>query len=113
MSRHPDTPILPDLLRSGLRVVFCGTAPGHVSAAAGHYYAHPQNKFWRTLHAISLTPQLLTPAEFPKLLDYGLGLTDIAKHAAGMDKDLPKDSLGPAPTGALRARMLKYRPKIL
>ena len=82
-------PVLPDVLRPGLKVVFCGTAAGTVSAARGWYYAHPQNKFWRALHAIGLTPRLLPPAEFAELPRYGVGLTDIAKHVSGMDKELP------------------------
>src|ERR1700689_3270987 len=96
------SPILPDLLRPKLAVVFCGTAPGHVSAAAGHYYAHPQNRFLRTLYAVGLTPRLLTPDEFKELPDWGIGLTDIAKHGSGMDKELPKQSLGPAAILSLR-----------
>jgi TDG/mug DNA glycosylase family protein len=44
-------PVLPDLLRPGLRIVFCGTAAGTVSAARGVYYAHPQNRFWSALYA--------------------------------------------------------------
>jgi TDG/mug DNA glycosylase family protein len=78
-------PVLPDLLMPGLCVVFCGTAAGSVSAAKGQYYAHPQNKFWRTLHAVGLTPRLFAPAEFPLLPSLGIGLTDIAKHVSGMD----------------------------
>ena len=54
-----ETPILPDVLAPGLRLVFCGTAAGTVSAARRCYYAHPQNKFWRTLYAVGLTPRLL------------------------------------------------------
>jgi double-stranded uracil-DNA glycosylase len=106
-------PILPDLLLPELRVVFCGTAPGHVSAAAGHYYAHPQNRFWRTLHATGLTPRLLTPSEFRTLPEWGIGLTDIAKHASGMDKELPKQSLGLAAIAALKKRILACRPSTL
>ena len=106
-------PILPDLLQPDLRVVFCGTAPGHVSAAAGHYYAHPQNKFWRTLYAVGLTPRLLSPDEFRTLPSRGIGLTDIAKHVSGMDKELPKQSLGPTAISSLRKRILACRPGIL
>ncbi|MFC7609612.1 uracil-DNA glycosylase family protein [Teichococcus aestuarii] len=43
-------PVLPDLLAPGLRLVFCGSAPGLVSAARGAYYAHPGNRFWGILH---------------------------------------------------------------
>ncbi len=38
-------PVLDDMLASGLRIVFCGTAPGRLSAEQQAYYAHPQNKF--------------------------------------------------------------------
>ena len=41
-------PVLPDVLMPGLRVVFCGYAPGTASAHAGAYYAGPGNRFWST-----------------------------------------------------------------
>ncbi|MDR3449564.1 MAG: mismatch-specific DNA-glycosylase [Alphaproteobacteria bacterium] len=106
-------PILPDLLAPGLRIVFCGTAAGTVSAARGHYYAHPQNKFWRALHAAALTPRLLRPDEFPELLTFGIGLTDIAKHVSGMDKELPPRSLGNAACADLRQRIAAHQPSLL
>ena len=86
--------ILPDVLAPGLRIVFCGTAAGAVPAARGFYYAHPQNRFWRALHAAGLTPRLLAASEFATLPAYGLGLTDIAKSVSGMDKQLPPGALG-------------------
>jgi len=101
------------VLRPGLRVVFCGTAPGHVSAARRAYYAHPQNKFWRTLHAIGLTPRRLDPAEFALALQWGVGLTDIAKQVSGMDRQLPAGSLGRAACAALAAKVLAAQPAIL
>lgn len=33
-------PILPDVLQPNLNIVFCGTAPGTVSAQRGAYYAN-------------------------------------------------------------------------
>jgi double-stranded uracil-DNA glycosylase len=110
---HAKSPLVPDLLQPGLKLVFCGTAPSRVSAAAGHYYAHPQNKFWRTLHAVGLTPRLFAPAEFRDLLAHGIGLTDIAKFASGQDNQLPKRSLGADAIGALRQRITEYQPGIL
>jgi len=106
-------PILPDLLQPDLRLVFCGTAAGSVSAARGHYYAHPQNRFWRTLHAVGLTPRRLAPAEYPLLLDYRIGLTDLAKFVSGMDRELPSGSLGRAACEQLAARIGAVQPKIL
>ena len=75
--------VLPDLIKPGLRIVFCGTAAGNVSAARGAYYAHPQNRFWSALHAYGLTPRKLEPEDYPDLPRWGVGLTDIAKHASG------------------------------
>jgi len=105
--------VLPDRLKPGLKLVFCGTAAGRQSALSGTYYAHGQNKFWTTLHKVGLTPRLFAPGEYEMLLDLGIGLTDIAKHVYGMDHQLPKDALGADAVAALKARILKARPQIL
>src|SRR5205085_11021447 len=63
--------ILPDRLRPGLKLVFCGTAAGRQSALQQAYYAHGQNKFWKTLHRVGLTPQLFLPQDYEKLWDLG------------------------------------------
>jgi TDG/mug DNA glycosylase family protein len=105
--------ILPDRLKPGLKLVFCGTAAGRVSARQQAYYAHGQNKFWKTLHAVGLTPRQFAPHEYELLWDHGIGLTDIAKHDFGMDHQLPRDALGGDAAAALRARVLKVQPAIL
>ncbi|HEX5352447.1 MAG TPA: mismatch-specific DNA-glycosylase [Rhodanobacteraceae bacterium] len=106
----PSPPILPDVLAPGLRLVFCGTAPGTRSAREGAYYAHPGNYFWRTLFETGLTPQRLTPLEFPRVLDFGIGLTDVAKHHFGSDAELPGAAFDAA---ALRRKLVRYRPRII
>ena len=80
--------ILPDVLRPGLRIVFCGSAAGRLSAQAGAYYAHPGNKFWPTLYRIGLTPRRLAPEQFGELPKYGMGLTDLCKAEFGADSEL-------------------------
>jgi TDG/mug DNA glycosylase family protein len=80
--------ILRDFLEPGLDLVLCGTAPGPVSAARGHYYANPGNRFWRTLHEVGLTPRLMRPAEDHLLPRLGIGLTDLVKTRSGLDRDL-------------------------
>ena len=105
--------ILPERLKPGLKLVFCGTAAGRQSALQQAYYAHPQNKFWPTLYAIGLTPRLFAPQDYPALWDLGIGLTDIAKYSYGMDHQLPKDSLGQSAAEALRARIRKVAPRLL
>jgi len=106
-------PVLPDRLRPGLKLVFCGTAAGRQSALQGAYYAHGQNKFWTTLHRIRLTPHLFAPRDYEKLWELGIGLTDIAKFTYGMDHQLPRDALGADAVAALKARILKAKPRIL
>ena len=106
-------PILPDRLKPGLTLVFCGTAAGRQSALQKAYYAHPQNKFWKTLHQTGLTPRLFTPQDYPLLWELGIGLTDIAKFDFGMDHQLPRGALGPDAADALRRRIAKAAPQFL
>jgi len=105
--------VLPDRLKPGLKLVFCGTAAGRQSALQQAYYAHGQNKFWATLYDVGLTPRLFSPHDYEKLWDLGIGLTDIAKFAYGMDHQLPRDALGPKAVAALQARIRKAGPAIL
>lgn len=80
--------ILPDLLAPDLDLVLCGTAPSRISAARSAYYANPGNRFWQTLAEIGLTPHRFAPAEYPALLDLGIGLTDLNKAEFGSDAEL-------------------------
>ena len=105
--------VLPEQLRPGLKLVFCGTAAGRKSALEGAYYAHGQNKFWKTLHAVGLTPRLFAPQDYPLLNALDIGLTDIAKFTFGMDHQLPKDALGAEAAEALRKRIIKFAPRHL
>lgn len=105
--------VLPDVLRPGLDILFCGTAAGTVSAQRGAYYAHPQNKFWRVLFAVGLTPRLIKPEEYGELPRWGLGLTDLAKYVSGMDRELPARALGNEACAALTAKVRAIEPKLL
>jgi TDG/mug DNA glycosylase family protein len=93
--------VLPDILQPGLRLILCGTAAGSVSAAKRAYYAGPGNKFWRVLYEVGLTPYQIRPSDYPVLLSFGIGLTDLAKHFSGADTDLPK--------GCFDAAMLRQK----
>ncbi|MBB6097042.1 TDG/mug DNA glycosylase family protein [Deinobacterium chartae] len=102
--------IVPDLLRENLRLVFCGTAPSRISARARAYYANPENKFWRTLHQVGLTPELVRPQDYARLLEWDIGLTDIAKRHSGVDAALPREAFAPL---ELTEKVLRYRPRTL
>jgi double-stranded uracil-DNA glycosylase len=103
-------PVLEDLLRPGLRLVFCGTAASRRSAEVGAYYAGPGNKFWRTIHAVGLTPRLLMPAEWRALDALGIGFTDMAKAHFGMDRELPA---GAFDASRVKAAIEEHQPEIL
>ena len=104
------TYLVPDLLASDLKLVFCGTAPSKASAAAKAYYAKPGNKFWPALHAVGITPRRFAPQEYPGLLALGIGLTDLCKVHSGVDAELPE---GAFDTTAFARKLKKYRPKIV
>ena len=102
--------VLPDILANGLKVVFCGTAPGNVSAKAGAYYANNSNKFWEMLHKMGLTKEKKEAKDFRKVLTEGIGLTDMAKEQFGMDKVLKKHDFDKE---AFEEKIVKYQPKVL
>ncbi|ODM77302.1 mismatch-specific DNA-glycosylase [Bradyrhizobium elkanii] len=99
---------LPDQLRANLRLVFVGTAASTRSAAVGHYYAHPGNRFWRALHEAGITPRRYRPDEFAALLALGIGFTDLSKTGAGMDHEISRQSFDVV---GFRAKIATYRPK--
>ena len=71
-----------------LRVLFCGINPGLVSAATGHHFARPGNRFWPVLHRAGFTPRRLFPAEQGELRALGLGITNMAPRASARADEL-------------------------
>ncbi len=102
--------MLQDVLETGLRIVFCGTAAGEESAKRKMYYAGKGNKFWRAIHEVGLTPELLSPDQYVILPKYRIGLTDLVKGQSGMDDGIDFKKKG---VEELRVKMLKYKPILL
>src|SRR3954468_21697298 len=75
------TKTLRDVLAPGLDVLFCGINPGLYSAATGHHFARPGNRFWPALHGAGFTPHLFHPYENRRLLEHGSGLTNLVSRA--------------------------------
>lgn len=101
---------LPDVLPGPgdppLSVLFCGINPGLVSAATGHHFARPGNRFWPVLHAAGFTPRLLRPAEQGELAALGLGITNMAPRATARADELSTAELV---AGGVRLRELVAR----
>ena len=82
---------LPDYLAPGLDLVFVGANPGVISSRLGHYYANPRNPFWTLLHESGLVPEPLTREDDDRILDYGIGLTDLVKRPTAGISELSAD----------------------
>ncbi|MFJ8948572.1 G/U mismatch-specific DNA glycosylase [Streptomyces sp. NPDC102381] len=80
--------LVPDVVASGLRVLFCGINPGLMTAATGHHFARPGNRFWPVLHLSGFTPWQLKPSEQQELLSYGLGITNVVARATARADEL-------------------------
>ncbi len=85
--------VLPGPGDPALRVLFCGINPGLVSAATGHHFARPGNRFWPVLHGAGFTPRLLAPAEQGELARLGLGITNMAPRATARADELSDDEV--------------------
>ena len=79
---------VPDVLGPGLRVLFCGINPGLYSAAIGHHFGRPGNRFWPVLHLAGFTERQLSPFEDAELLRYGCGITNVVDRASATAAEL-------------------------
>ena len=100
---------VPDVLVPGLRVVFVGINPGLYSAATGHHFARPGNRFWKALHRSGFTPRELRPDEDGNLPSFGLGITNIVGRASAGAADLSGDELR-AGARSLERRLRRVSP---
>ncbi|MFF7331538.1 G/U mismatch-specific DNA glycosylase [Streptomyces sp. NPDC090306] len=80
--------IVPDIVADGLQVLFCGINPGLMTAATGHHFARPGNRFWPVLHLSGFTPRLLAPSEQDQLPLWGLGITNVVARATARADEL-------------------------
>jgi TDG/mug DNA glycosylase family protein len=98
-----------DIIAPSLRVLFCGINPGLYSAAVGHHFARPGNRFWPTLHAAGFTRRLLSPFAERELLAAGYGITNlVARATASADQLTDEELVRGART--LRAKIRRHRP---
>jgi len=89
-----------DVVGPDLDVLFCGINPGLYTAATGHHFGRPGNRFWPALFAAAFTPRLLHPSEQRELLRYGCGVTNLVNRAT-----VAADELDAAELRAGRVRL--------
>ncbi len=69
----------PPAMQADATLLIMGSFPGEASLAAGQYYAHPRNQFWRLLSAVlqdDLVP-LAYPERLSRLVRHRIGLWDV------------------------------------
>jgi double-stranded uracil-DNA glycosylase len=103
---------LPDVIGPGLAVVFCGINPSLYSAAVGHHFARPGNRFWPTLHQAGFTPRLFSPYEDRELRGLGYGITNVVDRATARADELSRAQIV-AGFARLRRKLMRYRPRVL
>jgi TDG/mug DNA glycosylase family protein len=101
-----------DVIAPDLRVLFCGINPGLYTAAVGHHFARPGNRFWPALYAAGFTDRILSPFDERELLQSGYGITNVVARAT-VSADLVTKEEMVAGGERLRAKVLRYRPRVL
>src|SRR5438445_5979701 len=100
-----------DVIDHGLSGLFVGINPGLYSAAIGHHFGRPGNRFWPALYRAGFTECRLSPFEERELLDSGWGITNIVDRATASADELSVEELR---RGArrLERKIRRYRPRI-
>jgi double-stranded uracil-DNA glycosylase len=101
-----------DVIAPDLKVLFCGINPGLYTAAVGHHFARPGNRFWPALHLGGFTPRLLAPEEERQLLQCGYGITNLVMRATAT-ADALKSAEYVEGGLQLKEKIRLYRPKCL
>jgi len=103
---------VPDVIAKDLRVLFCGINPGLYTAAVGHHFARPGNRFWPALCKSGFTDRLLSPFEEHELLKDKLGITNVVAHATASAAELSKEDFVHGGR-ALKRKVRRYQPQIV
>jgi TDG/mug DNA glycosylase family protein len=101
-----------DVLAPDLKVLFCGINPGLYTAAIGHHFGRPGNRFWPALFAAGITERLFSPYEERRLLPLGFGITNLVARASARADDLGEDELR-AGARTLERKARRYRPRFV
>jgi TDG/mug DNA glycosylase family protein len=103
---------VPDLLAPGLSILFCGINPGLYSAATGHHFARPGNRFWPALHRAGFTPRQFAPHEERELLACGYGMTVLVRRGTATAAELANAEYVAAARALVR-KVRQYKPRML
>ncbi|VTT28945.1 G/U mismatch-specific DNA glycosylase [Erwinia aphidicola] len=101
-----------DIIQPGLRVLFCGINPGKSSAHTGFHFAHPGNRFWKTIFQAGFTRSQLKPEQEQQLLETGCGITMLVERPTVLASELAGSELREGGQ-ALVDKIERYQPAAL
>ncbi len=93
-------------------MLFCGINPGLYTAAVGHHFARPGNRFWTVLHQAGFTECRLSPFEERSLLESGVGITNLVARATATAAELTRSELREG-ARLLEAKVAALAPQIV
>lgn len=91
-------------------MLFCGINPGLYTAAIGHHFGRPGNRFWKVLHLAGFTPRELSPFDERELLRYGCGVTNLVNVATARADELDEADLARG-AARLTRTVRRWRPR--
>lgn len=103
---------LPDQLRPGMKMIIVGCNPGERSARVGHYYAGRGNMFWPLLYESGIVPELLEYKNDKRMLEFGIGMTDLVKRPTRGVEDLQRQEFAEGRV-LLSQKLQQYAPKVI
>ncbi|KAJ8707557.1 hypothetical protein PYW08_010809 [Mythimna loreyi] len=102
---------LPDHLAENLDIIIIGINPGLFAAYKGHHYAGPGNHFWKCLYLSGLTREQMSADEDYKLLNFGIGFTNMVARPTKGSADLTRREIKEG-SAILLEKLQSYRPKV-
>ncbi len=90
---------VPDLVGSGLKLLFVGINPGLWTAAVQTHFAHPTNRFYPALAAAGITGYEvdrvagMNDGDRAHLVARGVGITNLVRRASARASELSREEL--------------------
>jgi double-stranded uracil-DNA glycosylase len=101
-----------DHIKENLKILFVGFNPSIRSSETGHHFANPNNRFWRILYEAGLTPRRYDASEDAKLLDLGMGITNIVTRPTKAADEITKEEYQKGKE-ILRKKIETFKPQVV